>query len=106
MISTSGKTFGERGRESCQRQQVPHDKAVRNDKALGEDSGVGRSNTRNSMAFRSDKRHFRRMPIGRQKIEKRSFLEVLALKVPFGNRVALPNEVPWPGRLRALLRAL
>jgi len=23
------------------------------------------------------------------------------LKVPFGNRVALPNEVPWPGRLRA-----
>jgi hypothetical protein len=28
-------------------------------------------------------------------------LEVLALKVPFGNRVAFPNEVPWPGQLRA-----
>jgi hypothetical protein len=34
---------------------------------------TGRSNTRNSMAFRSGRRHFRRMPIGRQKIEKRSF---------------------------------
>ncbi len=29
-------------------------------------------------------------------------LEVLALKVPFGNRVAFPNEVPWPGQLRTL----
>jgi hypothetical protein len=28
-------------------------------------------------------------------------LEVLALKVPFGNRDAFPNEVPWPGQLRA-----
>jgi hypothetical protein len=36
-----GKALGERGRESCQRQQVPHDKAVRNDKALSEDSGLG-----------------------------------------------------------------
>jgi hypothetical protein len=27
-------------------------------------------------------------------------MEVLALKVPFGN-ISFPNEVPWPGRLRA-----
>jgi hypothetical protein len=44
---------------------------------------------------------------GRQKIEKRSCsLEVLALKVPFGAPFnpdwQLPNEVPWPGRLRTL----
>ena len=34
MISTSG--IRERRQESCQRKQIPHDKAVRNDKALGE----------------------------------------------------------------------
>ena len=37
---------------------------------------------------------------GRQKIEKRSFLEVLALKVPFRNLLVFPNQAPWPGRLR------
>jgi len=41
-----------------------------------------------------------------RKLRKDPFLEVLALKVPFGNRAAFPNEVPWPGQLRALLRAL
>jgi len=37
-----------------------------------------------------------------KKLRKDPTLEVLALKVPFGNRVALLNEVPWPGRLRTL----
>ena len=41
MISTSGKA--ERGRESCQQQQIPHDKAVRNDNGFGREGCVGRS---------------------------------------------------------------
>jgi len=45
-------------------------------------------------------RLFRPREGGRQKIEKRSFLEVLALKVPFRNLLVFPNQVPWPGQLR------
>ena len=43
---------------------------------------------------------FRPREGGRQKIEKRSFLEVLALKVPFRNLLVFPNQAPWPGRFR------
>ena len=46
------------------------------------------------------RRIFRPREGGRQKIEKRSFLEVLALKVPFRNLLVFPNQAPWPGRLR------
>ena len=35
-----------------------------------------------------------------RKLRKDPMLEVLAFKVPFGN-ACFPNEVPWPGRLRA-----
>jgi hypothetical protein len=50
MISTPG-IFQEREQESCRRKQIPHDKTVRNDKAL---KGILKSgaHARNSMAFR------------------------------------------------------
>jgi hypothetical protein len=41
-----------------------------------------------------------RSPDGRHKLRKDLYyLEVLALKVPFGIAY-FPNEVPWPGQLR------
>jgi len=51
-------------------------------------------------ALKLGARLFRPREGGRQKIEKRSFLEVLALKVPFRNLLVFPNQAPWPGRLR------
>ena len=44
-------------------------------------------------AFHSSARHLRPSKGGRQKIEKRSFLEVLALKVPFRNRNSIWKQV-------------
>jgi hypothetical protein len=45
--------------------------------------------------------HFAQPDTEDKKLRKELALEVLALKVPFGNAV-FPNEVPWPGRLRLL----
>jgi hypothetical protein len=45
--------------------------------------------------------HFAQPDTEDKKLRKELTLEVLALKVPFGNAV-FPNEIPWPGRLRLL----
>jgi hypothetical protein len=46
--------------------------------------------------------HFAQPDTEDKKLRKELTLEVLALKVPFGSRVAIPNEIPWPGQLRLL----
>ncbi len=46
---------------------------------------------------------FLRQPESEDRKLRKELLEVLALKVPFGNRVAFPNEVPWPGQLKAFM---
>jgi hypothetical protein len=50
--------------------------------------------------------HFAQPGTEDKKLRKELTLEVLALKVPFGSRVAIPNEVPWPGQLRTHILAL
>jgi hypothetical protein len=52
------------------------------------------------MAFRFERgAHFGARRSGRQKIEKRSFLEVLALKVPFRNLLVVSESSPVAGAI-------
>jgi hypothetical protein len=76
MISTSGKTEG-REQESCQRKQIPHDKAVRNDNGFERDAlGWALEYAQQYGLPVGVRRHFRRTfcapQDGRQEIEKRS----------------------------------
>jgi len=99
MFSTAGPFWEAGARELPARTKIP--RFARNDKAFG----WALMTARNSM----------RLPLGAQtplsvdifaqadtedKKLRKDPLEVLALKVPFGNRSAFPNEVPWPGQLR------
>jgi len=107
MISTSGKTEG-RGQESCQRKQIPHDKAVRNDKAfvLGT-LGLG-ALTRATVwpSVRSKNAnfgvHFAQPDTEDKKLRKDLTLEVPCFEGTLRTLCCDPNEVPWPGQLRTL----
>ena len=117
MISTSGRFWGAgAGELPLTQKQVPHRafSPIRNDNALG----LGALNARNSMAFRSEhRRHFPAYTLFatglRQSFLRQPRTEDKKLrKDPFGGPCfegtlrklfCFPNEVPWPGRLRALL---
>ncbi len=99
MISTSG-IFQEREQESCRRKQIPHDKTVRNDKAL-EGMLISGAHARNSMAFRPEKNatfgaRFTQPETEDKKLRKDPSWRFLALKVPFGK--CLPFRMKSRGR--------
>jgi hypothetical protein len=87
MISTSGKSWFRKRRQGSWQQnpQIPHDKAVRNDKAFGLGAQV-----RNSMAFRPGKTPLSAHADTEDKKLRKDPLEVLALKVPFGRPYVKP----------------
>jgi len=110
MISTSG--IRERERESCPRNPIPHDKAVRNDKAfvLGT-LGLG-ALTRATVwpSVRSKNAnfgvHFAQPDTEDKKLRKERLLGGPCfegtLRSGFYETSCFPNEVPWPGQLRTL----